>query len=162
MPYRLATPLRAGLTLSMPNGRGSRIRTHECLSQSQVPYRLAIPLRKSANCANGVNSGARTHGLQGHNLALHQLSYIHHEISLHFFKSTQNGCFMCSMVHPERLEPPTFTLEGCCSIRLSYGCKTSYSSATSNTSHYPILAQKKNLVNTYLQSFLKFFVMLGI
>jgi len=45
---------------------------------------------------------------------------------------------------------------------LSYGCKTSYSSATSNTSHYPILAQKKNLVNTYLQSFLKFFVMLGI
>ena len=44
-------------------GRGSKIRTCECESQSLVPYRLAIPLY-------GVSKGIRTLGLQGHNLAL--------------------------------------------------------------------------------------------
>ena len=51
---------------------------------------------------NGVNSGSRTHDLQGHNLALYQLSYIHH------------------MVRLEGIEPPTYALEGRCSILLSY------------------------------------------
>ena len=46
-------------------GRGGRIRTCECESQSLVPYRLATPLKIS-----GVSKEIRTLGLQSHNLAL--------------------------------------------------------------------------------------------
>ncbi len=44
------------------SGRGSRIRTCECESQSLVPYRLAIPLHVTARggYVNGVGKGGRT------------------------------------------------------------------------------------------------------
>ena len=54
---------RNSTTKLFVGGRGSKIRTCECESQSLVPYRLAIPLY-------GVSKGIRTLGLQGHNLAL--------------------------------------------------------------------------------------------
>ena len=136
------SPWMAGVVGFEPTNAWVRVK---CLTAWRYPF------NESAYRANGVNSGARTHGLQGHNLALHQLSYIHHEKVC--TKISTQKVFACLMVHPERLEPPTFTLEGCCSIRLSYGCKTSQ---TSNTSHYSIIAQKKILVNTSLQIFLIF------
>lgn len=45
-------------------GWAGEIRTHECQSQSLVPYRLA-----TAQYINGVNDGIRTHDLQCHKLA---------------------------------------------------------------------------------------------
>ena len=51
---------------------------------------------------NGVDSETRTHGIQGHNLALYQLSHIHH------------------MVRLAGVEPTTYALEGRCSILLRY------------------------------------------
>ena len=49
-------------------GRGGRIRTYECNSQSVVSYRLTTPLKKYKK--NGVDNRIRTGDLQGHNLAL--------------------------------------------------------------------------------------------
>ena len=72
-----------------------------------MPYRLATPLYHKNVIINGVKGGTRTHDLQGHNLALYQLSYIHHVGSP-------------LMARLEGLEPPTYALEGRCSIQLSY------------------------------------------
>ena len=49
-------------------GRGSKIRTCECESQSLVPYRLAIPLYvdtsvRPVSTVTGVGKGIRTLGL---------------------------------------------------------------------------------------------------
>ena len=51
----------------------------------------------------GVDNGARTHDTRNHNPVLCQLSYIHH-----------------ILVRQEGFEPPTYCLEGSCSIHLSY------------------------------------------
>ena len=67
-----------------------------------MPYRLATPQN---NLSVGVSKGFRTHDPQSHNLALYQLSYTHHK---------------CGLVRLEGFEPPTFALEGHCSIQLSY------------------------------------------
>ena len=56
----------------------------------------------------GVADGARTHDNRNHNPGLYQLSYSHHRD----FKY---------MVCPTGIEPVTPSLEGWCSIRLSYG-----------------------------------------
>ena len=72
-----------------------------------MPYRLATP---QDNLSVGVSKGFRTHDLQSHNLALYQLSYTHHK---------------CGLVRLEGFEPPTFALEGHCSIQLSYKRKYS-------------------------------------
>ena len=50
-----------------------------------------------------VNDGIRTHDNQNHNLALYQLNYVHHVI-----------------MRQRRIELLTHSLEGCCSIQLSY------------------------------------------
>ena len=72
-------------------------------SESSALTAWRYPYGKSGEpLFNGVNSGTRTHDLQGHNLALYQLSYIHH------------------MVRLEGIEPPTYALEGRCSILLRY------------------------------------------
>ena len=149
-------------------------------SESSALTAWRYPYGKSGEpLFNGVNSGTRTHDLQGHNLALYQLSYIHHKSAnsiivwcaratnkpsadssflghphwrapfgephyhaealktLHWelFRDVpvrvlnytpaitgQKSHLSSPLVHPEGLEPPTFTLEGCCSILLSYGC----------------------------------------
>lgn len=48
----------------------------------------------------GVNSGARTHGPQSHNLMLYQLSYIHH-ISYEYmsFKLKKQFRSQCEIIH---------------------------------------------------------------
>ena len=51
----------------------------------------------------GVDDGTRTHDNQNHNLALYQLNYVHHVI-----------------MRQRRIELLTHSLEGCCSIQLSY------------------------------------------
>lgn len=49
-------------------------------SESSALTAWRYPYGKSGEpLFNGVNSGTRTHDLQGHNLALYQLSYIHHK-----------------------------------------------------------------------------------
>ena len=52
--------------------------------------------------------GARTHDNWNHNPGLYQLSYSHHR---------NQKCLAC----PTGIEPVTPSLEGWCSIRLSYG-----------------------------------------
>ena len=56
---------------------------------------------------HGVADGARTHDNRNHNPGLYQLSYNHH--------------WNKNMVCPTGIEPVTPSLEGWCSIRLSYG-----------------------------------------
>ncbi len=58
----------------------------------------------------GVSDGIRTRGHQNHNLALYQLSYTHR---------LARPCAQPT-VRQEGIEPPAHSLEGCCSIRLSY------------------------------------------
>ena len=70
-----------------------------------MPYRLATPHRPPNESLSGVIEGGRTLDLQSHNLAFCQLNYDHH------------------VVLPGGFEPPTFALEGHCSIQLSYGSK---------------------------------------
>ena len=57
---------------------------------------------------DGVADGARTHDNRNHNPGLYQLSYSHHR------DFTYMAC-------PTGIEPVTPSLEGWCSIRLSYG-----------------------------------------
>ena len=59
----------------------------------------------------GVADGARTHDNRNHNPGLYQLSYNHHKV-----KITSK-----TVVCPTGIEPVTPSLEGWCSIRLSYG-----------------------------------------
>ena len=108
-----------------------------------MPYRLATP---QDNLSVGVSKGFRTHDLQSHNLALYQLSYTHHKCGLLFQLANmvrilgtlrENSSFAQlvrvsrehyvkihrdphHMVRLEGFEPPTFALEGHCSIQLSY------------------------------------------
>ncbi len=56
---------------------------------------------------SGVDDGTRTRDNRNHNPGLYQLSYVHH-------LSADVAC-------PTGLEPVTPSLEGWCSIRMSYG-----------------------------------------
>ena len=55
---------------------------------------------------SGVGNGTRTHNARNHNPVLCQLNYTHH--------------ILLGMARQEGLEPPTYCLEGSCSIQLSY------------------------------------------
>ncbi|SJM89104.1 hypothetical protein CRENPOLYSF1_100015 [Crenothrix polyspora] len=57
---------------------------------------------------DGVNDGARTRDNRNHNPGLYQLSYAHHKTLFQ------------EMARLAGLEPATPSLEGWCSIRLSY------------------------------------------
>ena len=54
-----------------------------------------------------MGDGTRTHNARNHNPVLCQLNYTHH---IQF----------AEMARQEGLEPPTYCLEGSCSIQLSY------------------------------------------
>ncbi|MDQ5939988.1 MAG: hypothetical protein QG557_938 [Pseudomonadota bacterium] len=58
----------------------------------------------------GVNDGARTHDNRNHNPGLYQLSYAHHSV----YNEEK------LLVRLAGLEPATPSLEGWCSIQLSY------------------------------------------
>ena len=77
-----------------------------CLTAWLRPYKMWLFIffvfKAFAMQMNGVDSEVRTHGIQGHNLALYQLSHIHH------------------MVRLAGVEPTTYALEGRCSILLRY------------------------------------------
>ena len=69
--------------------------------------------RKNHIINAGVNDGARTHDHRNHNPGLYQLSYAHHR-----YQQLYNQKLMA---RPTGIEPVTPSLEGWCSIRLSYG-----------------------------------------
>ena len=60
-----------------------------------------------------MNDGARTHDNRNHNPGLYQLSYAHH-------KRLYNCLTRGNLVRLAGLEPATPSLEGWCSIQLSY------------------------------------------
>jgi hypothetical protein len=64
----------------------------------------------------GVDDGIRTHDDRNHNPGLYQLSYVHQ----------QNVLFLSSeaMARLAGFEPATPSLEGWCSIRMSYRRRT--------------------------------------
>ena len=63
---------------------------------------------------DGVADGTRTHDDRNHNPGLYQLSYSHHCLAASTLPVKILAC-------PAGLEPTTPSLEGWCSIRLSYG-----------------------------------------
>ena len=81
-------------------GRGGRIRTYECNSQSVVSYRLTTPLYKNKM---GWIIGFEPTTSRATTWRSNQLSYIHHLLA-----------------RLKGLEPLTYCLEGSCSIQLSY------------------------------------------
>ena len=82
-------------------GRGGRIRTYECNSQSVVSYRLTTPLKKYKKM--GWITGFEPTTSRATTWRSNQLSYIHHILA-----------------RLKGLEPLTYCLEGSCSIQLSY------------------------------------------
>ena len=50
-----------------------------------------------------------------------QLSYIHHHSAFRQYIKPSRPFGRSDMAYPEGFEPPTYCLEGSCSIRLSYG-----------------------------------------
>ena len=82
-------------------GRGGRIRTYECNSQSVVSYRLTTPLKNIKKM--GWITGFELATSRATTWRSNQLSYIHH-----------------IMARLKGLEPLTYCLEGSCSIQLSY------------------------------------------
>ena len=81
-------------------GRGGRIRTYECNSQSVVSYRLTTSLYKNKM---GWIIGFEPTTSRATTWRSNQLSYIHHLLA-----------------RLKGLEPLTYCLEGSCSIQLSY------------------------------------------
>jgi hypothetical protein len=65
-----------------------------------------------------VADGTRTHDNRNHNPGLYQLSYSHRSIAARNAGWFAQGSFLAC---PTGLEPITPSLEGWCSIRLSYG-----------------------------------------
>ena len=78
---------------------------------------------------DGVSDGIRTHDDRDHNPGLYQLSYAHH--LLRYLTGTssttggrgdfRNNKPLSRLARPAGIEPATPSLEGWCSIRLSYG-----------------------------------------
>ena len=66
-----------------------------------------------------MTDGARTHDNRNHNPGLYQLSYGHHRNLQIILLAKQKSKKI--MVCPTGIEPVTPSLEGWCSIRLSYG-----------------------------------------
>ena len=66
---------------------------------------------------DGVADGTRTHDNRNHNPGLYQLSYSHQWFAARAGRPARNSILAC----PTGLEPITPSLEGWCSIRLSYG-----------------------------------------
>ena len=102
-------------------GRDGGIRTHGCRSQSPVPYRLATSLfpnmfivptpkrRRHMGWVKGLEPSTPGTTIRCSN----QLSYTHHI-------SRRSGFPASALARQEGFEPPTYCLEGSCSIQLSY------------------------------------------
>jgi hypothetical protein len=80
----------------------------KCSYKTPNPLETKKPHNAVRLIEYGVADGARTHDNRNHNPGLYQLSYSHHR---DFYV----------LVCPTGIEPVTPSLEGWCSIRLSYG-----------------------------------------
>ena len=85
-------------------------------SSRGCPIKEKAPRLISARCfeCSGVDDGTRTHDNRNHNPGLYQLSYIHHCCRQRVLATETLAC-------PTGIEPVTPSLEGWCSIQLSYG-----------------------------------------
>ena len=90
---------------------------HHARSVHHLPERANIVEKttgRNLSFFSGVGDGTRTHNAWNHNPVLCQLNYTHH---IYF---SVNPCYQLEMARQEGLEPPTYCLEGSCSIQLSY------------------------------------------
>ena len=115
-----------------PIGAPGRARTCDLRIRSPTlyPTELRAPLRAAQAVCRwllrrrreiGVSDGARTHNAQIHNLVHYHCATLTVNPSVRPSPRRMAGKRPAHLARPAGLEPAAHSLEGCCSIHLSYG-----------------------------------------